>query len=60
MAAALSPRESAPRLRSSDPEHPRRMQSDLQRQALVKGWTFRAGPKTLDRLSRSVVRIRKS
>lgn len=60
MATALSPRDPAPyRLRSTDPDHPRRTQSQLQRQALAKGWTFRAGPVTVSRLSRSVVRIRK-
>jgi hypothetical protein len=57
MAAALSPRKPAPRLRSTDPDHPRRAQSPMQARALINGWTLKAGPVTLGRLSRSVVRI---
>lgn len=60
MSAALSPRNPAPRLRSSDPEHPRKVQSPMQARALINGWTLKAGPVTMGRLSRSVVRIRRT
>lgn len=58
MPQPLSPRKPAPRLRSTgvlEGTGPRRAESDLQRRAIIQGYTFRAGPKTLARLHRGVV-----
>lgn len=58
MAAALSPREPAPKLVSSHKVEggtPRRSQSPMQARALAQGFTLRAGPKTMARLHRGVI-----
>jgi hypothetical protein len=56
--ARMSPRTPPPRLVSTgvlDGTGPRREQSDLQRRALIQRFTFRAGPKTQERLHRGIV-----
>jgi hypothetical protein len=56
MSSAMSPRYPAPRLKSTE-KSPRKKQSDLQKEALAKGITFRAGPTTIERLHRGVVQV---
>lgn len=57
MPAPLSPRVPAPRLTSTVVAKwgsPRREMSSLQRRAMALGFTFRAGPKTCDRLTKGI------
>jgi hypothetical protein len=58
MAQAMSPRTAPTRLVSTgaaDGSGPRREMSPLQRQALARNFTLRAGPKTMARLHRGIV-----
>lgn len=57
MPTPLSPRTPPPRLTSTVVAQwgtPRREMSSLQRRAMALGFTFRAGPKTCDRLRRGM------